>query len=353
MLAAVAALATACGVGGYQNWWDQDKNAIVPPAGGSPDAGGHPGGDGGATHVDSGGGHGGDAGAPAGPDAEAGKLTGSIRTVVYVLMARQPWSAIEGSASAPYINGKLLTAGAYAEAYYAAPDQVPASLPNVVWLEAGDDLGFLKNALPTIDHSASTAHLVDQLEAAGLSWKAYVEDATPGICPVVDQYPYRTYNVPFLFFDDVVDNPPSPAAKRCLQHVVPLTQLAIDLAKADFPRYAFVVPDVCDDMHEDCNTGDPVRQGDDWLAANLPPILASNAYASGGAVFVAWDFAPTGYDPVGFIALSSNARPGYASTTQHTTSTTLRSIQEILGLAPFLGDAANADDVREMFTSFP
>jgi hypothetical protein len=353
-LPAIAAIVTACGGGsGYQPWWDQNKNAIVPPDPIAVDAGGtgtRP--DAGTTQAD--GGHPApDAGSHGGTDSGKPPPAGAIRTVIYILMAKQPWSAIEGSSSAPYINGTLLSMGAYSEAYYAAPDQITASLPNVVWLEAGDDLGFVSNAPPATDHSATTDHLVDQLEAAGISWKAYVEHATAGTCPIVDQYPYRTYDVPFLFFDDVVGNPPSSSAKRCVQHVVPLTDLAADLAKPDFPRYAFVVPDVCNDMHDDCNTGDRIQQGDDWLAANVPPILASSAYKSNGALFVAWDYSPTGYDPVGFIALSATARAGHASTTQHTTSTTLRSLQEIFGVGPFLGDAAKADDIADMFTSFP
>ncbi len=354
-LAAAGVLGAACGPSGYQTWWDQDKNAIAPPPSGPAQGGtassAH---DGGASPADAST-HAGDAGG-AGPDdgSAAGPPPAPIRTVFYVAMAKQPWSAIEGSKSAPYVNGTLLARGAHAEAYYAAPDQQENSLPNVVWLEAGQDLGFTSNVQPTVDHAATTAHLVDQLENAGLDWRAYVDHVPTGVCPVADAYPYRTWHVPFIYFDDVSGNPPSPSAKRCRQHVFPFTQLATDLAADQVPAYAFIVPDMCNDMHDDCTGGsDPVAQGDAWLAANLPAILASKTYAAGGAVFVAWDYDPDGYGPVGFIALSANARAGLASTTKHTTSTTLRSLQEIFGLTPLLGDAANADDVAEMFTSFP
>jgi phospholipase C len=243
--------------------------------------------------------------------------------------------------------------GAHAESTYAAPDQIQNSLPNTVWLEAGVDFGLTKNVLPSVFHSGTKTHLVNQLEAAGVTWKAYVEGVTAGQCPIVDNYPYATFNVPFLFFDDVVGNPPSPASKRCIEHVAPFSQLAADLAAQAAPRYAFVVPDECDDMHDNCSTGDPVKQGDDWLKANIPGILSSKAYADGGVVFIAWDYSNTGYDPIGFIAISPKAHPGFASKTKHTTSSTLRSLQEIFGVSPFIGDAANANDVSEMFTSFP
>ncbi|MGH7298005.1 MAG: alkaline phosphatase family protein [Polyangiaceae bacterium] len=335
---------SSCGVGsGYRAWWDQDKGATARPAGAT---------DGGPARpadaaVESG------AKEAGPPPVEAAPPPTPIQTVFLVLMSRQPWSAVEGSASAPYINGTLLPAGAHCLDYRAAPAKVAQSEPNAVWLEAGQDFGFTSNAPPSTDHTGSTRHLVDQLEAAGISWKAYVEGTPAGSCPIDDASPYRTFHVPFLFFDDVVGNPPSTSAKRCVEHVVPFSRLATDLSSGQAPRYAFVVPDLCDDMHDDCNTGDPVNQGDTWLAATVPGILGSTAYATGGAVFIAWDFSPGAYDPIGFIALSAHARPGFAGSVPLTHSSTLLSLQEIFGLTPPLGDAANATDLAGMFTSFP
>lgn len=291
-------------------------------------------------------------GGDASTDPEAAPPPAPITTVFVILMSYQAWSAVAGSMSAPYINGLLPTA-AYSSAYYAAPVQIQLSEPNTLWLEAGQDEGFENDDPPTMNHSASTTHLVDQLEAAGISWKAYVDGIPAGACPIADNSPFRTYNVPFLFFDDVVGNPPSTTAKRCIDHVVPFSQLADDLAAKAAPRYAFIVPDDCDNMHDDCNTGDPVRQGDDWLSKAVPAVVASSAYADGGALFIAWDFSDTGYVPIGLIALSAKARPGFAGVTTLTTSSTLRSLQEIFGVTPLLGDAAKATDLAELFTSFP
>ena len=323
-------------------WWDGNGAANVPypqnPA--HPDAGGRPA-DGGVL-------------AEAGDAAvEAPPPPGPIQTVFYILMSAQAWSAVEGSKSAPYINGTLLPAGAHSEAYFAAPPKLGSSEPNVLWLEGGQDFGFTNNSPPSTNHTSSTKHLVDQLEAAGVTWKAYVEGATAGACPIADALPFRVYNVPFVFFDDVAGNPPSTKAKRCVEHVVPYTELATDLAKQTVPRYAFIVPNACNDMHDDCNTGDPVKQGDDWLAAAVPPILASKTYAAGGAVLIGWDFTSAGYVPLGLIALSPKARPGFAGKTTLTPSSVLRSVQEVLGVSPLLGDAANAVDVAGLFESFP
>ncbi|MGD0526324.1 MAG: alkaline phosphatase family protein [Polyangiaceae bacterium] len=340
------AAVTACGVGdGYREWWDGDKWAVVPS--GEPavatDAGRRPTD---AAVVDE---------SDVAPDVavEAAPPPPAIKTVFFILMSSEPWSDVAGSKSAPYINGKLLPAGAHCESYYAAPPMILQSEPNVVWLEAGQDFGFVTNGLPTVNHTASTGHLVDQLEAAGVTWKAYVEGATAGVCPIADVPPMRTYNVPFVFFDDVVGTPPAANAKRCVEHVFPYTQLATDIAKDAVPQYAFIVPDDCDDMHDVCNGGDPVQQGDTWLSTAVPPILASKAYTTSGAVFIAWDFASTAYVPIGFIALSPKAKAGFAGTAMLTASSTLLSLQEIFGVGPDLGDAKNATDLRGLFESFP
>jgi hypothetical protein len=352
MLAACAmASVYGCGVGsGYRAWYEQDKGAGEQPypPGGESDAAVR--GDA-ALHADAGG----DAAVHDAAEevAEAAPPAPPVTSVFLVLMSYQRWSAIEGSASAPYINGTLLARGAHSEAYYAGDTALDAGEPEILWLEGGQDFGITTNGSPTQNTTKSTAHLVDELDAAGVSWKAYVEGIGSGSCPIADAYPYRAFHVPFLFFEDVVGYPASTSAKRCVQHVVPYGQLAKDIAANAVPRYAFVVPDVCDDMHDDCKTGDPVQQGDTWLQGAIPPLLASKAYADGAAVLVAWDFASEGPYPIGLIALSAKARAGYSSQKKLDASATLRSLQEVFGVTPLLGAAANAPDIADLFESFP
>jgi hypothetical protein len=51
--------------------------------------------------------------------------------------------------------------------------------------------------------------------------------------------------------------------------------------------------------------------------------------------------------------LSPYARAGYHNTIHYTHSSTLRTIQEILGVTPLLGGAQHASDLRDLFTVFP
>jgi phosphatidylinositol-3-phosphatase len=97
-----------------------------------------------------------------------------------------------------------------------------------------------------------------------------------------------------------------------------------------------------------------VQQGDTWLSTEVPKILTSPAYANNGVLFILWDEGGTGDGPIGMIVLSPKAKGGgYQNTIHYTHSSTLRTVEEIFGVSPMLGDAANATDLRDLFVSFP
>jgi len=97
-----------------------------------------------------------------------------------------------------------------------------------------------------------------------------------------------------------------------------------------------------------------VQQGDAWLSREVPKILASPVYADNGALFITWDESETGDGPIGMLVLSPRAKGGgYANSIHYTHSSTLRTIQEIFGVTPLLGDAAAATDLSDLFVSFP
>ena len=61
-----------------------------------------------------------------------------------------------------------------------------------------------------------------------------------------------------------------------------------------------------------------------------------------------------GDGPIGMIVVSPKAKGGgYANTIAYDHSSTLRTIEEIFGVTPMLGDAANATDLSDLFVSFP
>lgn len=295
-------------------------------------------------------GAGGDTGAPA-----------KLQTVFLIMMENHGWATISGSAYAPYINKTLVPAGGHAEQYYTPPGNHPSE-PNYIWLEAGDNLGITTDSDPGSNHQPTTDHLVTQLTKAGVSWKAYAEDIPGTKCPLSGVAQYAPKHTPQVFFDDVT-NTNDPNSQNCIQHVRPYSDLAADLKNGTVARYNFITPNICHDMHGEttgttCNVflTNIIKDGDDWLAANVPAILASNAYKNGGVLFVLFDEADglgaAEDGPIPMIVLSAKAKTNYKNSIKYTHSSMLRTVETIFGV-PYLRGAANATDLSDFFTSFP
>jgi hypothetical protein len=91
------------------------------------------------------------------------------------------------------------------------------------------------------------------------------------------------------------------------------------------------------------------------LSSEVPRILGSDAYRTGGALFILWDEGDSDSDgPIGLIALSPFAKGhGYSNSIPYTHSSLLRTLQNIFHVGPLLGDAANATDLSDLFVATP
>jgi phospholipase C len=188
------------------------------------------------------------------------------------------------------------------------------SLPNYIAATSGQTWGSNSDDVaqaPLFDHQ----NLVDQLEAAGVSWKAYMEDLPfPG--DTVTQTPDGLYvrkHDPFLMYPDVYTNP-ARASK-----VVPLTQLSTDLATNRVPQFVWITPNNCNNMHggaPSCpfpsSPTDPrqaalYQDGDNFLSTWVGAITHSKAWTGRSAIFITWDEASFADDaPFG----PTDIRPG-------------------------------------------
>src|SRR4051794_21869352 len=280
-------------------------------------------------------------------------VTNKIDHVFVILLENHDWSQIKGNSSAPYINGTLLAQGAHAENYQNVPNLHP-SLPNYIWLESGSNQGVTDDATPSNHRLTTNQHLTALLNKAGVSWKSYQEDITGNECPIDYVGLYAPRHNPAVYFTDINGGLDRNNAD-CISHMRPYTELSRDLETDTVPTYSFITPTTCSGVaaSSGCGSTNSVKNGDAWLAREVPKILASSAYKNGGALFITWDESEGGNVPIGFIALSPLAKAGYSNTIRYTHSSTLRSIQTILGVSPFLGDAANATDLSDLFRSFP
>ena len=271
----------------------------------------------------------------------------NVQTVFLILMENVTWSTIKGSTSAPYINTALLPRSSYADNYFTAPN-TSGSLPQYLWLEAGTNFGINDSNDPSAHHLSTTNHFTLQLERAGISWRAYAESISGSTCPTTSSGVYAAFHNPYVYFDDIYTN-----STRCTNYVRPYPELARDLTNQTVARYNFIIPNLCDDMHNStgCATTDRVKNGDDWLASEIPKLLASQAYSNNGAIFVTWDEGTGGAaGPFGTIILSPWAKGGgYRNTNRFDHASTLRTVQEIFAVRPFLYAASNATSIADLF----
>jgi hypothetical protein len=281
--------------------------------------------------------------------------------VYVIVMEEQSLSAIEGSSSAPYINTLI-------ESYalgtnYTTPYH--PSLPNYLELTSGAGQGVACDCAPggtptcslgssicdpvlpsNCNCPQSTTNLADELEAAGLSWREYAEGmgAPCDLTGVDGGVDFAPSHVPFFYYDDVYT-----ASGRCVEHVRDYGDFAADLASGSY-AYAMISPDTCHDMQALCSASE-VLQGDDWLSINVPPILATAGFSSGGhdALFIVWDEPGTDINPppMPLIVVSPLAR---ATTTgaSYTHDSLLATIEDGFGVAR-LGNSAGVAPIADVW----
>jgi phosphatidylinositol-3-phosphatase len=331
-----------------------------------------------------------------------------IRHVFVLLLENESFTTSFAERSpAPFLAHTLPSSGALLKEYYAIGH---ASLDNYLALISGQApndqtqldcavYSDFKPSAPALDEHGQLAGsgcvypsvvktLPDQLEAAGFSWRGYMEDmganparesATCGharigqpenthVATVGDQYAAR--HDPFVFFHSIIDDQP-----RCDRHVVNLDHLAGDLAQiATTPNYSFITPNLCHDGHDaHCVDGQPSRFTaiDGFLRKWVPLILQSPAFRADGMLVVTFDesdsvgpggsaaccgerplpgakyrpgFNGPGGGRIGAVVLSPFVRPGTVSTVPYNHYALLATVESIFKL-PRLG-YANEPELR-------
>jgi phosphatidylinositol-3-phosphatase len=260
-------------------------------------------------------------------------ITSSARVPAFshifiIVLENKEAETIVGQPEASYLNS---LAAQYARASNFYGIQHP-SLPNYLALTGGDTFGVSTNCK---DCFIEADNLVNQLETAGRSWKAYME-SMPGPCFVGDAPPfYRQKHNPFIYYNNVRTDP-----ARC-QKIVPFDQFAGDLKANTLPDFVWITPNMCHDMH-DCAVGD----GDKWLQTWVPQILASPAWQENGVLFITFDEGKTKEScctyaaggKIDTLVVSPLVQPGFTSDVPYNHYSLLGTIELAWGL-PLLGKA--------------
>jgi len=323
-----------------------------------------------------------------------------IRHVIVLNLENESYTATFGPTSpATYLTTVLRPRGVLLTQYYgiahnSAPNyiaEISGQGPNVETqadCQVYDDFVGVAGPAPAqavgqgCVYPASVPTLPDELDASGLTWKAYMEDmgndparesSTCGhpalnsrdgtqTAEVGDQY--ATRHDPFVYFHSIIDSP------TCQQDVVPFTRFQSDVASVrTTPNVSFITPNLCDDGHDNpCVDGQVggLASADQWLKTWVPKILASPAYKQDGMVVITFDEAESGGlgldataccheakapnvaeagdtgpggGRVGALVLSRFVKPGSTTATPYNHYSLLCSLENTFGLA-HLGYAA-------------
>jgi hypothetical protein len=252
--------------------------------------------------------------------------------IFLIVMENRSLDEVVGSPNVPFTTGLAARYG-LETAYFAVAHP---SLPNYLALIAGDTFGVTDDCEDCFQQAPT---LVDQLERAGRSWKAYMEDLPAPCSLVTDVGGYALKHDPFLYFTGIRNNP-----QRC-RRVVPFSQFQQDLAANSVPAFAWITPNLTHDTHDS-----DVTTGDAWLAATVPQILASPAWQQGGVLILTWDegeddagcCGSAGGGRVATLVIAPHMRPGARSDLPTNHFGLLRALEDAWGLPP-LGHAATAN----------
>jgi len=245
--------------------------------------------------------------------------------IAVIVMENKDYGQVIGFPRAPYENSLALSYG-LATRFYAITH---GSLANYLALVGGDTYGVTQNCY-TCHFPGPT--LADQLESAGISWKAYMEDMPSPCFDGATTALYAKKHNPFAYIDTITSSP-----SKCSK-VVPLTEFEADLNANRLPSFVWITPNLCNDQHN-CKVSD----GDRFLAGFVPKLLP--ALGPTGILFLTWDEGNTNEGCCQVAAgghivtiLAGPAARKAESSKQYTLYSILRTIEDAWGL-PLLGAA--------------
>ena len=270
----------------------------------------------------------------------------AFKHVFIVVFENEAYNEIIGSREMPYLN-HLARQNAVATNYYANSHP---SIGNYFMMTAGQ----LITRDDSYESTVREDNIVRRMAAGGKSWKSYAENLPAVGYTGGNQRPYVRRHNPLSFFSDVVLDPAQH------KNLVPLTQLARDLASGSLPDYAFIVPNQFHNMHscteggESCTEQEQMQLADAWLREYIRPLVESKAFQEAGLLLILFDESEVsdkqhGGGRIPVLLVGSKVRPGYRSKTFYQHESALRLTCEALRLKGCPGAAANAPSMGEFF----
>jgi acid phosphatase len=233
--------------------------------------------------------------------------------VIIVVMENHSYDQVR---TLPYISTLISSYTSFSQSYAVShPSQ-----PNYLALWAASTLGISDDNCPPSGAPYSAGNLGNSCEVAGRTWKSYCENL-PSVGSTACQSSDNSYKR---------KHHPCPDFSN-LDHSKEYGygQLATDIAAGTLPALSFVVPNMCDDMH-DCSAS----TGDTWLSHNLPAMIS--AVGPRGLVILTWDEDDkSSSNHILTVFAGPTVKTNYVSSQQITHYTVVRTICDALSISSF------------------
>lgn len=218
-----------------------------------------------------------------------------------------------------------------------------------------------------------------QLDGAGVPWQSWLE-SMPAPCYVVSAGSAKTLNHyapkhnPAVFYDNVEglngvwSADPAGQSAECKSNDIPtggtgpndMSAFNQAVARGNVGRFNFIVPNECEDGHDNCKPqGNGVAQFDAFLAKEVPIIENSPAFGADGVLIITFDEGTSNRGPgsskqfsgggnVAFAVVSPLAQPGeYGSTYNH--YSLLRTLEDGFGISDHPANAGTASAINTIW----
>ena len=222
-------------------------------------------------------------------------------------------------------------------------------------------------------------NLFHQFDVAGVPWKSWME-SMPAPCTVTSAGGAKTLNHyapkhnPAIFYDNVEgaggiwSADPSGQSAECHANDIPtggtgpndMSAFNNAVATGNVGRFNYVVPNECEDGHDNCKpSGNGISQFDAFLADEVPRIESSPAFGSDGVLIITFDEGTSNQGPgsskqfsgggnIAFAVVSPLARPGlYADVFNH--YSLLRTLEDGFGITGHPANAGTADAINTIW----
>jgi len=271
--------------------------------------------------------------------------------VYIVAEENHSYEHLVGSPYMPYLNS-LIARGGLATQFYA---NMHGSLENYLIVTSGQYLTHNNETLAVFNVDNIERHLLTN----GMTFKSYAQSLPYAGFTGLTSGAYLKRHAPLPYYTDMANS-------SLIRNHDSSAQLSKDITNDTLPNFAFITPDANHDMHN-CPSGlnACLQTADNWLKANIAPLLATPPFQPGGdGVLIIWsDEADLSGDNrcsatvltgcgghILVAMIGPQVKAGYKSTATYHQESVLRTMLEAMGTTANFPAAANrAPDMREFF----